>query len=98
PQRERAPKGSDLVDRLPADGIVLEHIDLGGGIGIRYRDEETIAPADYAAAIVALVGNRRRKLRFEPGRMLVVNAVALLTRVLYLKPGAERNFAIVDAA
>jgi diaminopimelate decarboxylase len=98
PHCEAAAKAFDLVDRLAADGIALEHIDLGGGIGIRYRDEQTIAPADYAAAISALLGERPLKLLFEPGRMLVGNAGALLTRVLYLKPGAERNFAIVDAA
>jgi diaminopimelate decarboxylase len=98
PHCEAAAKAFDLVDRLAADGIALEHIDLGGGIGIRYRDEETIAPADYAAAIRALLGKRPLKLLFEPGRMLVGNAGALLTRVLYLKPGADRNFAIVDAA
>jgi diaminopimelate decarboxylase len=98
PHCEAAAKAFDLVDRLGAEGIALEHIDLGGGIGIRYRDEETIAPADYAAAIRALLGKRPLKLLFEPGRMLVGNAGALLTRVLYLKPGADRNFAIVDAA
>ena len=98
PHCEAAAKAFDLVDRLAADGIVLEHIDLGGGIGIRYRDEQTILPADYAEAIGTLLGKRRLKLLFEPGRMVVGNAGALLTRVLYLKPGAERNFAIVDAA
>lgn len=98
PHCEAAAKAFDLVDRLAAEGIALEHIDLGGGIGIRYRDEQTIAPADYAEAIRALLGGRKLKLLFEPGRLLVGNAGALLTRVLYLKPGAERNFAIVDAA
>jgi diaminopimelate decarboxylase len=98
PHCEAASKAFELVDRLSAEGIELAHIDLGGGIGIRYRDEETIAPTDYAAAIRALLGRRSLKLLFEPGRMLVGNAGVLLTRVLYLKPGAERNFAIVDAA
>jgi diaminopimelate decarboxylase len=98
PHCEAAAKAFDLVDRLSAEGITLEHIDLGGGIGIRYRDEETIAPADYAAAIRRLLGKRPHRLLFEPGRVLVGNAGALLTRVLYLKPGPERNFAIVDAA
>lgn len=98
PHCEAAAKAFDLVDRLSAEGIALEHIDLGGGIGIRYRDEETIDPADYAVAIRSLMGERPLKLLFEPGRVLVGNAGALLTRVLYLKPGAERNFAIVDAA
>lgn len=98
PHCEAAAKAFDLVDRLGAEGIVLEHIDLGGGIGIRYRDEDIVDPAEYAAAIRRLRGNRSIKLLFEPGRMLVGNAGVLLTRVLYLKPGAERNFAIVDAA
>ncbi len=98
PHCEAAAKAFDLVDRLGVDGIALEHIDLGGGIGIRYRDEETIAPAEYASAIRSLLQNRRLKLLFEPGRLLVGNAGTLLTRVLYLKPGPERNFAIVDAA
>jgi diaminopimelate decarboxylase len=98
PHCEAAAKAFDLVDRLNAEGIALEHIDLGGGIGIRYRDEETIAPAEYAAAIRDLRGKRDLQLLFEPGRLLVGNAGALLTRVLYLKPGPERNFAIVDAA
>ncbi|MEP6996779.1 MAG: diaminopimelate decarboxylase [Betaproteobacteria bacterium] len=98
PHCEAAAKAFDLVDRLSAEGIALEHIDLGGGIGIRYRDEATIDPANYAAAIRRLLGKRSLKLLFEPGRVLVGNAGALLTRVLYLKPGAGRNFAIVDAA
>ena len=98
PHCEAAAKAFDLVDRLSAEGIALEHIDLGGGLGIRYRDEQAIAPTDYAAAIRALLGSRKLNLLFEPGRLLVGNAGVLLTRVLYLKPGAQRNFAIVDAA
>jgi diaminopimelate decarboxylase len=98
PHREAARRAFDLVDRLAAEGIALEHIDLGGGIGIRYRDEETIELDDYAAAVRSLLGSRSLKLLFEPGRLLVGNAGVLLTRVIYLKPGAERNFAIVDAA
>jgi diaminopimelate decarboxylase len=86
-----------LVDQLSADGIELEHIDFGGGIGIRYRDEETVDPHHYALAIRRLIGGRRLKLLFEPGRLLIGNAGALLTRVCYLKPGVP-NFAIVDAA
>ena len=98
PHREAAGRAFELVDRLAAEGIALEHIDLGGGIGIRYRDEATISPAEYAAAVGRLLGPRRLTLLFEPGRLLVGNAGVLLTRVLYLKPSAERNFAIVDAA
>ena len=98
PHIESAEKALVLVDRLAADGIRLEHIDFGGGLGIRYRDEETVDPYEYALAILRLVGDRPLQLIFEPGRFLVGNAGLLLTRVEYLKPGAERNFAIVDAA
>ena len=98
PHLEAAAKVLALVDRLSAEGIRLEHIDFGGGIGIRYRDEETVDPHQYALAIRRLVGSRPLKLLFEPGRFLVGNAGVLLTRVSYLKPGSLRNFAIVDAA
>ena len=98
PHLEAAAKMLALVDRLSAEGIRLEHIDFGGGIGIRYRDEETVDPNQYALAIRRLLGSRPLKLLFEPGRLLVGNAGVLLTRVSYLKPGPLRNFAIVDAA
>ncbi|MEP6941579.1 MAG: diaminopimelate decarboxylase [Betaproteobacteria bacterium] len=98
PHLEAAEKAFALSDRLAAEGIQLEHIDLGGGIGIRYRDEETIHPYEYALAIGRLRGNRSLEVLLEPGRFLVGNAGILLTRVLHLKPGAEKNFAIVDAA
>jgi diaminopimelate decarboxylase len=95
---EAAAKMFELVDRLEADGIVLRHVDLGGGLGIRYRDEETIDPYAFALAVRKALGARRHELLFEPGRFLVGNAGVLLTRVLYLKPGGGRDFAIVDAA
>ncbi len=98
PHLEAAAKVLALVDRLSAEGIGLEHVDFGGGIGIRYRDEETVDPHQYALAIRHLLGSRPLKLLFEPGRFLVGNAGVLLTRVSYLKPGPVRNFAIVDAA
>src|SRR5262249_10617749 len=87
-----------LVDALAADGIALEHVDVGGGLGTRYRDETPIAMSDYASMLRARFRGRRETLIFEPGRRLVADAGGLLTRVLYLKPGAARNFAIVDAA
>jgi len=88
-----------LVDRLAAAGIALEHIDLGGGMGIQYRAEEA-APtvADYLAPMLTKLTGRGEKLMFEPGRSLVGNAGLLLTRVEVLKPGAEKHFAVVDAA
>lgn len=87
-----------LVDALAQEGIRLEHIDLGGGLGIRYSDETPPAIADYAAALLGALKGRSEMLILEPGRVLVGNAGALLTRVEYLKPGEEKNFAIVDAA
>ena len=95
---ETAAKMFELVDRIEAEGTRLDHVDLGGGIGIRYRDEATIDLADYAAAVRRALGNRTHRLLFEPGRFLVGNAGVLLARVLFLKPGDERSFAIVDAA
>ena len=87
-----------LVDRLAALGIALSHIDVGGGLGIRYRDETPPPVADYVRALGGCLGARPQKILFEPGRSLVGNAGVLLTRVEYLKHGAERNFAVVDAA
>ena len=87
-----------LADALAREGIVLEHLDLGGGLGIRYRDETPPSIAEYAAALKAVMQGRREKLLVEPGRALVGNAGVLLTRVEYLKHGAEKHFAIVDAA
>jgi len=95
---ETAEKMFGLVDSIESDGIPLHHIDLGGGLGIRYRDEETIDPSAYALAVRHALGSRPHELLFEPGRFLVGAAGVLLTRVMYLKPGAARNFAIVDAA
>src|SRR5437867_1434919 len=97
PYREAAVKVVALVEKLAAAGIRLQHIDLGGGIGIRYRDETPPALSDYAAMLAPIFRARAETLLFEPGRRLTGDAGALLTRVMYLKPGAERNFAIVDA-
>lgn len=98
PIAEAAQKVLELVDALAASGIVLDHIDLGGGLGIRYRDETPPAVADYLAPLLQLFAGRHEELCFEPGRSLVGNAGLLLTRVEYLKPGETKNFAIVDAA
>lgn len=86
-----------LVDALAAEGIGIEHLDLGGGLGVRYRDENVPDPADYMREVFRRVGSRKLQLMFEPGRNLVANAGLLLTRVITLKP-ATRNFAVVDAA
>lgn len=92
-----------LVDQLAADGIELHHLDIGGGLGIRYRDEQPPAPGDYVGALIKRLnahGDRYRhlKLLIEPGRSIVGNAGVLLTRVQYLKHAEAKNFAIVDAA
>ncbi|MGC2166658.1 MAG: diaminopimelate decarboxylase [Gallionella sp.] len=91
-------KVAALVDALSAEDITLEHLDLGGGLGVCYRDETPPAIAHYIDAVLATLGNCKLKLVFEPGRVLVGNAGVLLTRVEYLKHGGEKNFAIVDAA
>ncbi|QDF99087.1 diaminopimelate decarboxylase [Azoarcus sp. DD4] len=98
PVAEAAAKVLELVDQLAADGITLEHIDLGGGLGIRYRDETPPSVAEYLAPLLKVFEGRNEELCFEPGRSLVGNAGLLLTRVEYLKHGEEKNFAIVDAA
>jgi len=87
-----------LVDALAGEGIRVEHVDLGGGLGIRYNDETPPVIADYISALLAVLRGRSEKLILEPGRVLVGNAGVLLTRVEYLKHGEEKNFAIVDAA
>ena len=99
----------DLVDALEARGIAIAHLDLGGGIGIDYGDGgsgEQIDVADYLRRVLDRVdrwrderhGGKPIKLLFEPGRSLVGNAGALVMRTLVLKPGTEKNFAVVDAA
>lgn len=87
-----------LVDQLEAVGIPIQHIDAGGGIGICYSDETPPDFVDYAAAMLKKLAGRKVKLVFEPGRALVGNAGALLTKVEYLKHTESKNFAIVDAA
>ena len=87
-----------LADLLAASGIVLEHLDLGGGLGIRYDDETPPSISEYAKALLGALRGRSEKTIVEPGKVLVGNAGVLLTRIEYLKHGEEKNFAIVDAA
>jgi diaminopimelate decarboxylase len=87
-----------LVEQLSREGIKLEHLDLGGGLGIRYDDEIPPSITEYARALLGVLQGRHEKLIVEPGRVLVGNAGVLITKVEYLKPGEEKNFAIVDAA
>jgi diaminopimelate decarboxylase len=86
-----------LVDELAGDGLAITHLNLGGGLGVRYRDERPPSPEDYAAAVLERLEGRRVRLLIEPGRAIAANAGLLLTRVEYLKPGAHKSFAIVDA-
>jgi len=88
----------EFVDALDASGVRLEHLDLGGGLGIRYRDESPPELQTYLGRLFQRLGKRKIRLLFEPGRSLVGNTGLLLTRVEYLKHGAAKNFAVVDAA
>ena len=91
----------DLIEAIEARGIAIHHLDLGGGLGITYTDE---APPSAEVLVRSLLervdarGHGRRKIMFEPGRSLVGNAGVLVSEVLYLKPGEQKNFCIVDAA
>ena len=87
-----------LVEVLRADGHDIRRLDLGGGLGIPYRDEIPPLPSAYAAMVRDTVGHLGCELVFEPGRLLVGNAGVLVTRVLYVKEAADRRFVIVDAA
>lgn len=88
----------NLVETLKTSGIALKHLDLGGGLGIQYRDEQPPEPAEYINAILARLGQTDLEIMLEPGRAIVGNAGILVTKVEYLKPTAHKNFAIVDAA
>ena len=87
-----------MVDTLAARGIIIEHLDIGGGLGVRYRDETPPEPRDYAEALLPLLTGRQIKVYMEPGRAIAANAGVLLTTVEFLKPTAHKNFAIIDAA
>ncbi len=87
-----------LIDRLARDGIAIDHLDLGGGLGVRYQDETPPEPDSYARAVMERLGERELEIFIEPGRAIAANAGILLTRVEYLKPTESRHFAIIDAA
>lgn len=87
-----------LVDKLAARGIAIKHLDLGGGLGVQYRDEQPPLAGDYIAAVRKRLAGRDLSLVFEPGRFIVANAGVLLTQVEYLKHTEHKDFAIVDAA
>lgn len=87
-----------LVDTLAEEGIELAHIDVGGGLGICYQDEQPPSAADYVASLLDTLGERSQSLIMEPGRSIVANAGVLLTTVDTIKSNEQKNFAIVDAA
>jgi diaminopimelate decarboxylase len=87
-----------LIDALQSQGITIEHLDLGGGLGVCYTDEVPPTAQEYISAVLEKINNRSLKLIFEPGRSIVANAGVLLTEVEYLKHNESKNFAIVDAA
>ncbi|MFZ1325892.1 MAG: diaminopimelate decarboxylase [Candidatus Contendobacter sp.] len=87
-----------LAKQLKAQGIALHHLDLGGGLGIRYRDEEPPSPATQAAALLEQLRAAPYEILIEPGRAIVGNAGILVTRVELLKSGVDKHFAVVDAA
>jgi diaminopimelate decarboxylase len=87
-----------LVDELAGRGITIEHLDLGGGLGVKYQNETPATPAEYIAAVKERLEDRVFKLVFEPGRSIAANAGAFLTRVEFLKLNEHKNFAIIDGA
>ncbi len=87
-----------MIDTLATLGINIEHLDIGGGLGVRYRDETPPTPADYANALLPKLQGRKLKVYLEPGRAIAANAGVLLTTVEFLKPTPHKNFAIIDAA
>ena len=91
---------SDFVRELRADGHTISHVDLGGGLGIPYREGDDVPPdpAAYAKVVKEATRGLGCKLIFEPGRLIVGNAGILVTRVIYVKRGEAKTFVIVDAA
>ncbi len=87
-----------LYDRLQANGLSLTHLDMGGGLGIRYQHEDPPTPDGYAAAFLQALGDRPLRLIIEPGRAIVGESGVLLTQVEYLKVTPNKSFAVVDAA
>ncbi|MEH6471499.1 MAG: diaminopimelate decarboxylase [Halopseudomonas sp.] len=87
-----------LIDQLAEHGIVLKHLDLGGGLGVCYADEKPPHPSEYLGKVLKRLGDRPLELILEPGRSIAANAGVLLTRVEFLKPTEHKNFAIIDAA
>ncbi|PSF12295.1 diaminopimelate decarboxylase [Marinobacter fuscus] len=88
----------ELIDTLAAKGITIRHLDMGGGLGVTYNDEQPPKPSEYVGALIERMGDRKLELVLEPGRSIAANAGILITRVEFLKCTEHRNFAIIDAA
>ncbi len=97
PFRDAFQKVGELLEQLRADGHTILYLDLGGGLGITYKNEVPPSPADYAREVLSVVGHLGVELLFEPGRSLVGNAGLMLTRVLFRKETEAKRFVIVDA-
>jgi diaminopimelate decarboxylase len=95
---EAAGRIAALADKLAKAGIALRHIDIGGGVGIRYRDETPEPIGGFLDGALGMLAGRRESLIVDPGRSIVGNAGLLLARVEHVKPGAERSFLVIDAA
>ena len=98
PYVEAIAKALDLIGRLGSRGREIRAINLGGGYGADYETDQSPVAADYAAAIVPLLAGKGLKVLIEPGRQIACNAGVLLTRVLYIKEGGDKKFAIIDGA
>lgn len=98
PFNEAVEKMLNLIEKIEKHGISIKYVDLGGGLGITYKDEEPAHPNEYGESILKYFKDIKKTLIFEPGRVIVGNAGVLLTKVLYKKDTMEKNFIIVDAA
>lgn len=98
PFRDAMKKLISLVDKLSESGIKINHLDIGGGVGVRYQNETILCVSDYINELLPLLKGRSETLLLEPGRSITANAGVLLTKVQYLKHSETKNFAVVDAA
>jgi len=87
-----------LADKLKQQGIVIHHLDLGGGLGVRYKDENPALPSEYITELLSNDKLKDYEILIEPGRAIAANAAVLLSKVEYIKQGESKNFAIIDAA
>lgn len=98
PIRDAAQKVVELTDQLAKSGIEIEHVDFGGGLGIKYDKESICSHEQLIVTLIDVMGDRPQEVLIEPGRSIVGTAGVLLTSIEYIKPGRHKNFAVVDAA